>query len=55
MKFYIEFLQITSLEPSIYRHTENLILLKIGLWGEGVRMEVRLVRTIFCDRLSRIV
>jgi len=31
MEFYTEFLQITSLEPSIYRFIENLILLKIGL------------------------
>jgi len=32
MEFYTEFLQITSLVTSIYRLTENLILLKIGLW-----------------------
>jgi hypothetical protein len=37
MKFYIEILQITSLKPSIYRLTENLILLKIGLWQVGVQ------------------
>jgi hypothetical protein len=32
MEFFTEFLLITSLEPSIYRLTENLLLLKIGLW-----------------------
>jgi hypothetical protein len=31
MEFYTEFLQITSLEPSIYRLKENLNLLKIIL------------------------
>jgi hypothetical protein len=47
MEFYTEFLQITSLEPSIYKFTENLILLKFGLWRVGVWTEVSLVRTIF--------
>jgi hypothetical protein len=32
MEFYTESLQITSVEPPIYRLTENLILLKNGLW-----------------------
>jgi hypothetical protein len=32
MEFYIEFLQNTSLEASIYRLIENLILFKFGLW-----------------------
>jgi hypothetical protein len=31
MEFYTEFLQNTSLEPSIYRLTENLILINFGL------------------------
>jgi hypothetical protein len=53
MKFYTKFLQITSLESSIYRLKENLILLKFGLWWVGVRTEVSLFRTVFCDRLFR--
>jgi hypothetical protein len=47
MEFYIEFIQITSLELSIYRLTENLILLKIELWQVGLRTEVSLVQTVF--------
>jgi len=45
MEFVTEFIQITSLEPSIYRLKENLILLKFGLWLWSVRTEVSLVRT----------
>jgi hypothetical protein len=51
MKFYTEFLQLTSLEPSIYRLKENLILLRIGLWLWSVCTEDCLVWTVFCDRL----
>jgi hypothetical protein len=51
MEFDIEFIQITSLEPSIYRLTENLNLVKFELWLSSVRTEVSLVRTVFCDRL----
>jgi hypothetical protein len=54
MKFYTEFLQITSLDPSIYRLTKNLILLKIVLWRVASRRLLTLVQTVFCDRLSRI-
>jgi hypothetical protein len=43
MEFYTEFLQITSLEPSIYRLTENLILLKIGLWPVALGQKLTLV------------
>jgi hypothetical protein len=36
----------------LYRLTENLNLLKFGLWLSSVRTEVSHVQTIFCDRLS---
>jgi hypothetical protein len=55
MKFDTEFIQFTSLEPSIYRLKENLNLLKIGLWLSSVVTEVSHVRTIFCDHLSETV
>jgi hypothetical protein len=51
MEFDTEFIQITSLEPSIYRLTEILNMLEFELWLSSVRMEVSLVRTVFCDRL----
>jgi hypothetical protein len=51
MEFDIEFIQITSLEPSIYKLTENLDLLKFELWLSSVRTEVSPVRTVFCDHL----
>jgi hypothetical protein len=54
MEFYTKFLQITSLEPSIYRLIENLILLKIRLWRVAVQIEVNLIQIVFYDRLSRI-
>jgi len=46
-----EFIQFTSLEPSIYRLKENLNLLKIRLWLSSVRTEDSYVRTVFCDCL----
>jgi hypothetical protein len=52
VEFVTEFIQFTSLEPSIYRLKENLNLLKNELWLSSVRTEVRLVRTVFCDRLQ---
>jgi len=52
MKFDTEFIQFTSLGPSIYRLTENLNLLKFGLWLSSVRTEVSHVLTVFRDRLS---
>jgi hypothetical protein len=54
MEFYTEFLQVTSLEPSIYKLTENLILFKFELWRVTSRRSLSCVRMIFCDRLSRI-
>jgi hypothetical protein len=51
MEFVTEFIQFTSLEPSIYRLTKNLNLLKFELWLSSVRMEVSLVHTVFNDRL----
>jgi hypothetical protein len=54
MEFYTEFLQITNLEPSIYRLIENLILLKFRLWLWSIRMEDSLVQTVFCNRLFKI-
>jgi hypothetical protein len=51
MEFDTEFIQITSLEPSIYRLTKNLNLLKFELWLLSVQMEISLVRTVFCNRL----
>jgi hypothetical protein len=50
MESITEFLKFTSLEPSIYRLTENLNLLKFELWLLSVRTKVSLVRTVFCDR-----
>jgi hypothetical protein len=55
MKFNTEFIQFTSLEPSIYRLKENLNILKIGLWLSSVRTEDSYVRTVFCDCLSETV
>jgi hypothetical protein len=52
MEFDIEFMQFTSLDPSIYRLKENLNLLKIGLWLSSVRTKVSHVWTVFCDCLS---
>jgi hypothetical protein len=52
MEFDTEFIQLTSLGPSIYRFTENLNLLRFGLWLSSVRTEVSYVRTVFCDCLS---
>jgi hypothetical protein len=54
MEFDTEFIQFSSLGPSIYRLTENLNLLKFGLWLLSVRMEDSHVQTVFCDRLSEI-
>jgi hypothetical protein len=54
MEFDTEFIQLTSLRPSIYRLTENLNLLRIGLWLLSVRTEVRDFRMVFCDCLSEI-
>jgi len=54
LEFYTEFLQLTRLEPSIYRLKENLILLNFELYQVGVRTEVSLDRIVFNDRLSRI-
>jgi hypothetical protein len=51
MEFNTEFMQITSLEPSIYKLTENLNLLKFELELSSVRTEVSLVQTVFCDCL----
>jgi hypothetical protein len=55
MEFDTEFIQLTSLGPSIYRLTENLKLLRFGLWLSRVRTEVSQVRTVFCDRLLETV
>jgi hypothetical protein len=55
MEFDTEFIQFTSLEPSIYRLKETLNLLKIGLWLRTIWMEVSLVQTVFCDRLLETV
>jgi len=46
MEFDTEFMQITSLEPFIYRLTENLNLLKFELW-------LLSVRTVFNAEASR--
>jgi hypothetical protein len=54
MEFYIEFLQVTSLEPPIYRLTENLILFKFGLWRVTSGQSLSCVRIVFYDCLSRI-
>jgi len=54
MEFYIEFLQVTSLEPPIYRLTENLILFKFRLWQVTSELSLRCY-SVFCDHLSRIV
>jgi hypothetical protein len=51
MEFDTEFIQFISLGPCIYRLTENLNLLKFGLWLSNVRTEDSHVRTVFCDRL----
>jgi hypothetical protein len=51
MEFDTEFIQFTSLEPSIYRLKEPLNLHKFGLWLSSVRTKVSLVRTVFCDRV----
>jgi len=51
VEFITEFLQFTSLEPSIYRLTEILNLDKFGLWLSSVQTEDCLVRTVFCDCL----
>jgi hypothetical protein len=45
-KHYV--IKFTSLEPSIYRLTENLNLLKFELWLSSVRTKVNLVQTVFC-------
>jgi hypothetical protein len=55
MEFDTEFIQFTSLAPFIYRLTENLNLLKFGLWLSSVQTKVSHVRTVFCDHLSKIV
>jgi hypothetical protein len=51
MEFVTEFMQFTSLDPSIYMLTENPNLLKFELFLSSVRTEVSLIRTVFCDRL----
>jgi len=51
MEFDTEFIQFTSLEPSIYRLNENLNLLKIGLWLSSVQKEDSYIRTVLCDCL----
>jgi hypothetical protein len=43
----------TNYKPSIYRLTEILNLLKFELWLSSVQTKVSLVRTVFCDRLSK--
>jgi hypothetical protein len=55
MEFYTKFLQNTSLEPFIYRLTENLILINFKIWQVVFRWSLSCVWTVFCDRLSRIV
>jgi hypothetical protein len=55
MEFDTEFIQLTSLGPSIYRLTENLNLLRFGLWLSSVQTEVSHVRTIFGAILSETV
>jgi hypothetical protein len=55
MEFDTKFIQFTSLGLSIYRLTENLNLLKFGLWLSSVRTEDSHVRTVFCDRLLETV
>jgi hypothetical protein len=52
MEFVTKFIQFTSLEPSIYRLTENLNLLKFKLWLSSVRTEVSLIRMVFYNRLQ---
>jgi len=52
MEFDTEFIQFTSLEPSIYRLKKNLNLLKIELWLSSVWTEVSHVRAVFYDCLS---
>jgi hypothetical protein len=54
MEFTVKFCTKTSLGPSIYRLTGNQKLLRFGLWLASIRMEVSLVRTVFCDILSEI-
>jgi len=54
MEFYIEFLQNTSLEPFIYRLTENLILINFGLCQVAYGRSLSYVRTVFYDCLSKI-
>jgi hypothetical protein len=51
MEFDTEFIQFTSLGPSIYRLTENLKLLKFGLWLSSVQTEDSHVQMVFYDRL----
>jgi hypothetical protein len=53
MEFDTEFIQLTSLGPSISSLTENLNLLRIGLWLSSVWTEVSHVRMVFCDCLFR--
>jgi hypothetical protein len=52
MEFDTEFIQFTSLGPSIYRLIENLNPLKFRLWLSIVRTKDSHVWTVFCDRLS---
>jgi hypothetical protein len=52
MEFDTEFIQFTSLEPSIYRLKETLNLHKFELWLMSVRMEDSYVWTVFCNRIS---
>jgi hypothetical protein len=53
MKFDTEFIQLTSLGPSIYSLTENLNLLRFGLWLLSVQADVSHVQTVFSDHLSK--
>jgi hypothetical protein len=46
------FVQNTSLGPSIYMLTKNLKLLRFELWLVSIRTEVSLVWTVFCDIIS---
>jgi hypothetical protein len=52
MEFDTEFIQFTSLRPSIYRLTKNLNLLKFVLRLSSVLTEDSHIQTVFCDRLS---
>jgi hypothetical protein len=54
MEFDTEFIQFTSLEPSIYRLKETLNLLRFGLGLASVLTKVSLFWKVFCDILLEI-